>query len=103
MIDGLLILSFTVDRKSYKIPFAPYILCVKKSHEFRENMTKIGIDARLTYYRDGGISTYIRRLVQALEQLDTSNQYTIFHSRKDDKSLSDKGAEEECQNKSHHD
>lgn len=53
-------------------------------------MTKIGIDARLTYYRDGGISTYIRRLVQALEKLDTINQYTIFHSRKDEKRLSDR-------------
>lgn len=53
-------------------------------------MTKIGIDARLTYYRDGGISTYIRRLVQALEKLDTENYYTIFHSRKDEESLSEK-------------
>lgn len=42
----------------------------------------IGIDARLTYYRTGGISTYIRRLVQALEALDYGNDYTIFHSRK---------------------
>jgi len=42
----------------------------------------IGIDARLTYYRIGGISTYIRRLVQALETLDTQNRYTVFHSRK---------------------
>jgi glycosyltransferase involved in cell wall biosynthesis len=53
-------------------------------------MTKIGIDARLTYYRDGGISTYIRRLVQALEKLDTTNHYTIFHSRKDEKHLVDR-------------
>lgn len=42
----------------------------------------IGIDARLTYYRTGGISTYIVRLVQALERLDTQNRYTIFQSRK---------------------
>jgi glycosyltransferase involved in cell wall biosynthesis len=42
----------------------------------------IGIDARLTYYRHGGISTYIRRLVEALEQLDAENRYTVFHSRK---------------------
>lgn len=52
-------------------------------------MTKIGIDARLTYYRDGGISTYIRCLVTALEQLDTDDDYTIFHSRKDTKSIAD--------------
>lgn len=43
---------------------------------------RIGIDGRLTYYRTGGISTYIRRLVLALEALDPSNDYTVFHSRK---------------------
>lgn len=42
----------------------------------------IGIDARLTYYRTGGISTYIIRLVEALERLDSLNRYTVFHSRK---------------------
>lgn len=42
----------------------------------------IGIDARLTYYRKGGISTYIRRLIRALEALDHANRYTVFHSRK---------------------
>ena len=47
----------------------------------------IGIDARLTYYRTGGISTYITRLVEALERLDTSNRYTVFHSRKARESL----------------
>ena len=50
-------------------------------------MHHIGIDARLTYYRQGGISTYIRRLVRALEQQDKTNHYTVFHSRKDDDSL----------------
>lgn len=47
----------------------------------------IGIDARLTYYRTGGISTYMRRLVTALETLDTANRYTVFHSRKATESL----------------
>jgi glycosyltransferase involved in cell wall biosynthesis len=42
----------------------------------------IGIDARLTHYRIGGISTYIVRLMQALSHLDTQNRYTIFQSRK---------------------
>ncbi len=45
-------------------------------------MMHIGIDARLTYYRTGGISTYIMRLVEALERIDTANQYTVFRSRK---------------------
>lgn len=43
----------------------------------------IGIDARMVYYRTGGISTYIRRLVEALERLDTGDhRFTVFHSRK---------------------
>ncbi|MBC8172021.1 MAG: glycosyltransferase family 4 protein [Anaerolineae bacterium] len=46
-------------------------------------MTHIGIDSRLTYYRTGGTSTYIRRLLQALATLDRTNQYTVFHSRKE--------------------
>lgn len=45
-------------------------------------MKKIGIDARMTYYRVGGISTYIRRIVSALETLDKDNDYLVFHSRK---------------------
>ncbi len=46
-------------------------------------MTRIGIDARLTFYRTGGISTYIRRLIMALEKMDSSHDYTIFHIWKD--------------------
>ena len=51
-------------------------------------MTHIGIDARLTYYRDGGISTYIRRLIQALEKQQTDARFTIFQSQKDQQRLS---------------
>lgn len=51
------------------------------------DLMRIGIDARLTYYRTGGISTYIRRIVRALEMLDTTNDYTVFHSRKASDSL----------------
>jgi glycosyltransferase involved in cell wall biosynthesis len=50
-------------------------------------MAHIGIDARLTYYRTGGISTYTRRLVAALEKLDLKNRYTVFHSRKDEQRI----------------
>lgn len=45
-------------------------------------MAHIGIDARLTYYRVGGISTYIKRTLSALEQLNTDDTYTVFTSRK---------------------
>ena len=48
---------------------------------------RIGIDGRLTTYRTGGISTYIRRLVSALEALDAAGDTTVFHSRKASDSL----------------
>lgn len=51
-------------------------------------MMHIGIDARLTYYRTGGISTYITRLIGALEPLDTTNRYTVLQSRKMQEKLS---------------
>jgi glycosyltransferase involved in cell wall biosynthesis len=44
-------------------------------------MAHVGIDARLLHYRVGGISTYIRRLVQLLEVLD-EHRFTIIQSRK---------------------
>jgi len=47
----------------------------------------IGIDTRLTHYRTGGISTYMRRLVSALETLDRQNRYTILESRKTQESI----------------
>lgn len=50
-------------------------------------MAHIGIDARLTAYRTGGISTYIHQLVRALETLDTQNRCTVLHSRKADTSI----------------
>jgi glycosyltransferase involved in cell wall biosynthesis len=45
-------------------------------------MHHIGIDTRLLSYRTGGISTYMWRLVSALEDLDYRNRYTVFESRK---------------------
>ncbi|HEX2622391.1 MAG TPA: glycosyltransferase family 1 protein [Phototrophicaceae bacterium] len=51
-------------------------------------MINTGIDSRLTYYRTGGTSTYIRQLLGALAAFDLTlpvqeNHYTIFHSRKE--------------------
>lgn len=46
----------------------------------------IGIDCRLPYYQRGGISQYILHLLPALAALDSENQYTLFHSRKDGRS-----------------
>lgn len=50
-------------------------------------MAHIGIDARLTYYRAGGISTYIRKLIAWLERLEPSGRFTVFHSGKTRESL----------------
>jgi len=50
-------------------------------------MSHIGIDARLTYYRTGGISTYIRKLITWLERLEPNGRFTVFHSRKARESL----------------
>ncbi|MBI5711869.1 MAG: glycosyltransferase family 4 protein [Chloroflexi bacterium] len=43
---------------------------------------RIGIDARLTYYTRGGISNYIRQIVQQIPPLDPHNDYFILHSWK---------------------
>ena len=45
-------------------------------------MAHIGIDARLTHYRVGGISRYIRALISAFEQLSPPHTFTIVQSRK---------------------
>lgn len=65
-------------------------------------MAHIGIDARLTYYRKGGISTYIRRLISALEHLDQHNRYTIFQSRKAQDSLTQQFTPAKLWTPSHH-
>ncbi|UCG24676.1 MAG: glycosyltransferase family 4 protein [Chloroflexota bacterium] len=46
----------------------------------------IGIDSRLPYYRVGGISNYIISLIEALADLGSDHQFTVFHSRKDRRS-----------------
>ncbi|QPC80804.1 glycosyltransferase family 4 protein [Phototrophicus methaneseepsis] len=45
-------------------------------------MNKIGIDARLLAYRDGGISTYIRSLAQAFSDDEGPLNITLFAHRK---------------------
>lgn len=50
-------------------------------------MARIGIDARLTYYRQGGISQYIYHLIEGLPAEDPADEYLIIHSRKDRRNL----------------
>ncbi|MAU10914.1 MAG: hypothetical protein CL607_13915 [Anaerolineaceae bacterium] len=45
-------------------------------------MKRIGIDARLLAYRDGGISTYIRELALGLDDLASGADITLFQHHK---------------------
>ena len=51
-------------------------------------MAHIGIDARLTRYRVGGISRYITAIINAFEQLEPAHEIKILQSRKSDSALS---------------
>ena len=51
-------------------------------------MAHIGIDARLTHYRVGGISRYITALIRALEELQPPHTFTLVQSRKSRERLS---------------
>ncbi len=48
---------------------------------------RIGIDARLTYYSQAGISRYIQRLVKELPLLDPAVAWIVIQSRKDLRTL----------------
>ncbi len=50
-------------------------------------MSTIGIDARLLYYRQGGIAAYTRQVIEQLAALDNTTRYRILHSRKDTRTL----------------
>lgn len=43
---------------------------------------RIGIDARLTHYRTGGIAAYTRHLIGALAALDPASEYRVIHHRR---------------------
>lgn len=49
---------------------------------------RIAIDARLNYYRPGGIVEYVRHLIAALAELDRANQYAVVHHLRDRETLS---------------
>ncbi len=53
-------------------------------------MAHIGLDARLTHYRIGGISRYITALVSAFETLPLAHNLTLLQSRKSKDRLSRK-------------
>lgn len=43
-------------------------------------MRKIGVDIRLTYYRQGGIAEYMRQLTQALADLHPPYNFRLLHN-----------------------
>ena len=43
---------------------------------------RIGIDARMTYYRRAGISQYTLQLIEGLARCDTKDEFVILQSRK---------------------
>ena len=51
-------------------------------------MAHIGMDARLTHYRIGGISRYITELISAFEELHFAHDLTLLQSRKSKDRLS---------------
>ena len=51
-------------------------------------MAHIAVDARLTHYRVGGTSRYIKEVISAFEQLQFSHDLTLLQSRKSNESLS---------------
>ena len=45
-------------------------------------MMRIGIDARLAYHRQAGITRYARNLCSALRALESGDRFTVFHHRR---------------------
>ncbi|MCE2490589.1 MAG: glycosyltransferase family 4 protein [Anaerolineae bacterium] len=50
-------------------------------------MSRIGFDARLPAFHQGGIATWIREVLNALQSQNTAHHFTIFESRKARSSL----------------
>lgn len=51
---------------------------------------RVGIDARLVYYRQAGISQYTVRLLEQLAAIDSEDEFIVLQSRKDRSALVDR-------------
>lgn len=49
---------------------------------YTDSMSQIGFDARLPAYHQGGIATWIREVLNALQSQDTAHHITVLESRK---------------------
>lgn len=65
-------------------------------------MAHIGIDARLTHYRLGGTSRYIRAIIGAFEELEPAHEFKILQSRKSKRRLSSRFASTSIWTPPHH-
>ena len=65
-------------------------------------MARIGIDARLTHYRVGGISRYITSIISAIEAKPTEHNLIVFQSRKASVKLSERLANARLWTPPHH-
>ena len=63
---------------------------------------RVGLDVRLTYYRGGGISTYIRHLAQALPRLDGGREHLHFYRRGHRETFSLHARRVDCWTPAHH-
>ncbi len=50
-------------------------------------MMRIGLDARLNYYRQGGIAAYTRHVIAGLAAIDSQSDYRILHNYRDAETL----------------
>ena len=50
---------------------------------------RIGIDARLGFYADAGISQYTLRLVQGLAEIDQQDEFLVLRDRRDSLAITD--------------
>ena len=65
-------------------------------------MARIGIDARLTHYRVGGISRYITGIISAIEAEPSEHDFIVFQSRKASVKLSERLANARLWTPPHH-
>jgi glycosyltransferase involved in cell wall biosynthesis len=55
--------------------------------EGENHLMRIAIDARLSYYVQGGITQYTLNLIRALAAIDRENEYLIFQRRPDQRTI----------------
>ena len=65
-------------------------------------MLRFGLDARLPAYHQGGISTWIREVTNALQTLEFQQQLTVFESHKMSSSIAGRFAQARLRTPCHH-